>query len=235
MTTYTLYKVSGTTPGLNKQVEGFQFLTDESPKPYTLPRQIMNGTIEYTPCKFVVNTTSDNEALNLVLNSKFRDMEAARDTIIPFSGNGVTIISNGIEENRKILNQMPREAKENLAEYLSYKHATTNEGRQHRKTVDAKNFTELKQQYQEMRGDALKTKILTDFKSELTTARDKKDLVAIVERLKNSKEYKVLATGQDRTTQLLGLKTSSVAAFEKMIEEVKKKVESDATSSYRPR
>lgn len=115
---------------------------------------------------------------------------------------------------------------ENLSEYLSYKYATKDEGREHRYTASTENFKNVKEKYQQMRGDALKTEILADFKDKLAEATDEQSLKQIVAELKGKDEYKILAKGQGLTTQLLGLKTSSVSAFEKMVEETRESIKS---------
>lgn len=117
--------------------------------------------------------------------------------------------------NSESLEQVLSSKGENLSQDLSYKYATFNVERKHRYTADT--FNGLKAKYQEARGDALKTEILADFKAKLEEATDKQGLDQIVKELKKSDEYKILKTGQDVTTRLLGLKTSSVAAFEDMI------------------
>ncbi len=87
------------------------------------------------------------------------------------------------------------------------------------------NGDHLKKELQEFKGDALKTSILKSFKKELDNCDSTDDLKETVTRLKETDEYKTLATGQDRTTRILGLKTSSVKAFEQMIAEKEKELE----------
>jgi effector protein DrrA/SidM len=129
-----------------------------------------------------------------------------------------------LEKNNNVnvdsLEQVLSSKGENLSQYLSYKYAAREDGREHRYTATAENFKDLKDKYQGVRGDALKTEILSNFKDKLAEATDKASLDKIVKQLKSSDEYTILKTGQGRTTQLLGLKTSSVVAFEKMIKEV---------------
>mgnify|MGYP002136638831 FL=1 len=77
------------------------------------------------------------------------------------------------------------------------------------------------QHYKNFRGDVLKTKILSKFKSELEGCTEFLQLQNKVIELKNSDEYKILAKGQGLTTRMFGLKTSSVDAFNKMVDEIK--------------
>ena len=121
---------------------------------------------------------------------------------------------------------------EDLPQYLSYKFATmsNSEGREHKHAASTENFQNLKGKYLEMRGasrgqelegDALKTKILAEFKGALAEATDETSLEKIVETLKGKDEYKILAQGQGTFTKVFGLKTTSVSAFEHMVEEAK--------------
>ncbi len=67
---------------------------------------------------------------------------------------------------------------------------------------------------------------MADFKNRLAEATDEQSLKQAVKELKGKDEYRILATGQGLTTQLLGLKTSSVSAFEKMVEEARESIKS---------
>lgn len=61
---------------------------------------------------------------------------------------------------------------------------------------------------------------MLDFRAALAEAKDKDGLAQIVKTIKNSAEYKILATGQGFTTRFFGLNTSSVSAFNKMVNEM---------------
>ncbi|KTD08968.1 hypothetical protein Lgra_2203 [Legionella gratiana] len=76
------------------------------------------------------------------------------------------------------------------------------------------------QNFKDLKGDLLKSKILHDFKGQLENATAD-NIDQVVEKIKNSKEYKVLATGQGVMTRLLHLDTSSVNAFNEMVAERK--------------
>ncbi|CEG58018.1 hypothetical protein [Legionella fallonii] len=79
--------------------------------------------------------------------------------------------------------------------------------------------------FRDLKGDCLKTRLLLDFKSELTTyaqmCTSKEQFDKHVEELKQSKEYEVLATGQGQVTKIFGLETSSVKAFNNIAAELR--------------
>lgn len=99
-----------------------------------------------------------------------------------------------------------------------YKYYTTNpnKGRwYHFFTVDGKQ-KELPAEYQNSKGDHLKSQILDAFKKQLEGARHLNDLENIIRNLKNTPQYTVLKTGQGLFTRLFGIETSSIAAFRGM-------------------
>ena len=111
-----------------------------------------------------------------------------------------------------------------LAKHLFYEDATTKEGRSHALTATIDKYIDLKDKYKNIQGDALKTEILIHFKNELAEAKNSEDLSTIIERLEKSHEYKVLKTQQGLVGRILNLDTSSVEAFNKMIQEAKEVV-----------
>jgi len=100
-----------------------------------------------------------------------------------------------------------------------YEHQASNEseGRFHLFTASASSVKGFKQDYQAMRGDHLKTKILEDFKRQIENISSPKELKTFKDNLENSPEFKVLNTGQGLFTKITGIKTSSVVALEDMI------------------
>jgi effector protein DrrA/SidM len=119
------------------------------------------------------------------------------------------------------LEQVMSSKGENLAEYLSYAHATRNAGRNHKYMATTDHIDALKGKYEGLRGDALKTEILLQFRIALAQATDRESLEHIVKSLKLSNEYKVLASGQGFTTRFFGLNTSSIIAFQTMVKEAR--------------
>lgn len=119
--------------------------------------------------------------------------------------------------------KMGRELKEN------YAYATADVGRFHKEyAVTAKN---MKQELQGLIGDALKTRILFDFKSSLydnTAPTSSKALKDKVKEFKETPEYRILEKGQGVMTRAfgkLGLKTAaSVKAFEAIVNDKKDKL-----------
>ena len=112
-----------------------------------------------------------------------------------------------------------------LKKSLYYSHASIAESRYH--------FFPLKWTKEEqenipydihgLRGDALKTAILTQFKSSIQNAVSEKDLWTKVNTFKLTPAYNKLATGQGLITTMFRLKTSSVVAFEKIVDEARNK------------
>lgn len=82
------------------------------------------------------------------------------------------------------------------------------------------------------KGDLLKTKILSRLKT-LIEAMDVTKLEAYKKSYRTSDEYKILSLGQGITTRLLGLKTDSVKALEKMITAAEARV-SESKDSPKP-
>lgn len=115
---------------------------------------------------------------------------------------------------------------------LHYQHAvynSTDKSRDHGKhTVSGSEHENLKNQFKNLKGDYLKTRILFHFKEELGKARDSTELEKKVKELKNSEEYQVLEKGQGWATKFFQMDTSSKKAFESMITEFKAKVPSAA-------
>lgn len=106
-----------------------------------------------------------------------------------------------------------------------YRHYTddTEKSRKHNIDVKGSDFAQLNDKFKGFHGDHLKSKILESFKKKLEKATSE-TFEHVVDELKKSVEYSVLATAQGKTTQTFGLKTSSVKAFEKMVKEQKQNI-----------
>lgn len=83
--------------------------------------------------------------------------------------------------------------------------------------VKGEKFTALKEEYKKLRGDHLKTNILLELKRQIGFTSSKEELAALVSKLKESEEYKVLETNQDLTGKIFDFETSSVKAFKEMV------------------
>lgn len=98
-------------------------------------------------------------------------------------------------------------------------------GRWHALEVDSNDFASagqnFKQQYQNQRGDYLKTNILNDFKEKIENTSSPTELDNLIKELERSTEYKVLAKAQGIVTRIFGGETSSIKAFKEMIVEKK--------------
>ena len=116
----------------------------------------------------------------------------------------------------------PAKVKKELSgTHYDYQTDSNAKGRYHALEANLDKCKELKGQYVGQKGDHLKSSILLYFKTEIEKCT-KENLKARVDELKESPQYKVIAKGQGYTTKLFGLETSSVKAFNKMVEEKKK-------------
>lgn len=111
-----------------------------------------------------------------------------------------------------------------------YEHSA---GRHHAFEVIAAKFTGLKEQLMQLKGDHLKSQILLDFKEELAHCKTTEEVEQLKEQWKNKPEYKVLETGQGLITRIFHLQTSSVKAFNTMIDERKHEIEGEPSASVR--
>lgn len=127
-------------------------------------------------------------------------------------------------ENNKISSDKNQETIDILRKILHYSHATlyNPDSRSHRYTVQP--TRSMKNEYQLLEGDALKTAILLDFKLLLDNVDNKSDLTSVIDKFKTSDEYQTITEGQGRYTRAFG-KTSSLKAFEKICDEAKKRVD----------
>ncbi|HHT0594830.1 TPA: hypothetical protein ACTXXA_002992 [Legionella anisa] len=79
-------------------------------------------------------------------------------------------------------------------------------------------------EYQGLKGDYLKSRILLNFKSKLEKATSE-NIDVVVGTLENSPEHRVLATSQGFTTWFFNRDTSSIKAFGEMVSERKSDLE----------
>lgn len=110
---------------------------------------------------------------------------------------------------------------------LHYEFATPSISREH--SYEAEPSADMDVKYQKLRGDALKTAILCDFKESLSEINNSHELEETIKDFKEiagkiTPEYKILATGQDRFTRMFGFQTSSIAAFEAICTDARQRV-----------
>lgn len=129
----------------------------------------------------------------------------------------VQVVAAPVEISRRISLLYPNQVHDN------------NQGRWHAFAVKSK--------YHEQRGDHLKTIILEDFKHQMDKVTTRDELDALVNALKDSHEYGILATGQGFMTKIMGLcttrTTDAVIAFEAMVEEKRGFMERDEQAENR--
>lgn len=104
----------------------------------------------------------------------------------------------------------------------------------HISSVNTDKYTSVKDHLKALKGDALKEAILIDFKKSIDKATNHDELKQIIKDLKGSDEYKTLQTGQGLTTRMLGLTTTSIKAFDKMVEEAEKAIDKDQSAHQAP-
>ncbi|KTD36035.1 exported protein of unknown function [Legionella nautarum] len=110
---------------------------------------------------------------------------------------------------------------------LHYEFATPSISREH--SYEAKPSNDMDVKYQKLRGDALKTALLCDFKDSLSEINNADELEETIKDFKEiggevTPEYKILAAGQDRFTRMFGIKTSSIAALEAICDDARRRV-----------
>lgn len=120
-----------------------------------------------------------------------------------------------------------RNSSGNVAEYLS----GSKENRKHTfYEVSSEDFgrPEYKQEYQGIRGDALKRTILNELKDSLEDVKTKEELEKIKSKFLKSPEMKIIDKAQGRTTHILGMfhlkKTDSHKAVERIFKEAEKRI-----------
>lgn len=117
----------------------------------------------------------------------------------------------------------------------NYKHAITGQesGRWHIDKASVENFKHLKDEYANLRGDALKSQILTKFKLKIEEVTTKEELATLRQQLENKSndEYNILAKGQGLFTKISGMKTSSVQSLEKLFKEKEEQIEAKSRVS----
>lgn len=109
-----------------------------------------------------------------------------------------------------------------------YNFGLDGKGRKHRSPASAKGLDE---KFTGKQGDVLKRAILEDFQEQLAQCQTKESVTQFIERYKTTPEYGVLKTPQDATSKILGLKTSSVKALEKMVDKVSNNLKSENKNS----
>lgn len=83
----------------------------------------------------------------------------------------------------------------------------------------AKPGSGLEEEYKDLRGDILKTRILENFKNKINDINSTEKLTELEGEFKNSPEYAILKKGQGLFTKITGIKTSSIKEVEDMIQQ----------------
>ena len=159
----------------------------------------------------------NGDALRIILSGISTAPVAARDAILsalqrvnPVASKA--ICSELIEQAKKITH---------------YAHASMQSTRSH--AFEAKIKGDFGKDYLALKGDALKTAILLNFKLKLNVSKSTDELKNIVDGLKLTEEYSIIKKGQGITTRFFNLRTDSAIAFEKMVSEVSAKLHLQTT------
>lgn len=173
----------------------------------------------------------------------FKAITALSEAVVPFVDQTKKPSNQEKINLAQTLRQLPPEISEKLINKIKLEnpqHATANlmnpvihtvkntyahrvstplENRAHDYEVNSSKFKNLKEQFQDLKGDYLKSKILENLKSRIENVSSKDELKELKKEIMSSDEYKVLNTGQGLFTKITGIKTSSVKALDAMINE----------------
>ena len=105
-----------------------------------------------------------------------------------------------------------------------YSHATESGSRKHKYEAKYEEANALKKNYNALKGDALKTKILIDIQTEIDNTSTPKELADVLQAFIKKPEYTILETQQGRISQKLGLETSSLKAFNRMVGDAEERI-----------
>ena len=105
---------------------------------------------------------------------------------------------------------------------VEYKHAALTSSRTH--AFSAKPIASVELSSSSLRGDALKTSILIDFKQSIDKITDGEALRETIDAFMLSDSYKVLKKGQGIATRLFSLKKDSIKAFESICNEAQQRI-----------
>lgn len=86
-------------------------------------------------------------------------------------------------------------------------------------SITQTSFREFKQEYSQIREDALRSEILEALKADIDSQQTPEELEIFVDNLKNQANYKILARGQELYTAITGDKPDCIKTLEAMIEQ----------------
>lgn len=168
------------------------------------------------------------ESIESADSAKYEEFKARNRMQKEFSGtNDIANLQRVILKPIIELYSKENIAQKNVAHH--YRHAIYNEsgGRFHLYKVSGAKFSRLPEHLQELRGDHLKSQILLDFKTQLMNANTHQEVDDLVTAFKVKAEYDVLATGQGFITLRFHRPTSSLRAFEHLVNERKQDISTE--------
>ncbi|MGQ3890297.1 hypothetical protein ACQUW5_14940 [Legionella sp. CNM-1927-20] len=190
--------------------------------PYRLGSKEYDDLMKANGGRVILAKTINEELsslLDILSNDGYREEYRSRPILKePPAWHNVSGLRNKVPASTR-----PVHASTNI--HYKYKVDSQEEGRNH---IFKASYAGMKAELQTLKGDFLKSKILSDFQSKISKATNKKELEAIVNKLKFidgdsekglTPEYSVIKTGQGRATRLLGLQTTSDKALDAIIQD----------------
>ena len=220
----------------NNKVEGYLFRKDPSSPWQTGKKEDMKGLENAfnNGGKYFVASDGGNQRL-LINNNKVEGHMFRKDPASPWQTGGKKDMQ-GLEQAFKDSKaathaplhhahynngSKPSSAQENMdvvSKYYAHATKSNDDNRFHLFDVSSEHFHDMK-------GDFLKTKILSEFHKELSKCTDVKKFDAMVNSIVNNNEaYDILKTGQGIITKITGGETSSVTAFKEMVKDLRSKL-----------
>lgn len=193
---------------------------------------IRPGGHHFTQNRKTINVPPQYEQLMLQAYAKIIAASAPKHTAAPTEPhphNNGTDGGHHTSQNKQAstvhpLNAKPMEkpvaiAQQELKKY--YQHSNfKGSSRWHWFTASTGDNQPLTFKYSNLKGDALKSRILMDFKLQLEGCTNKQELDAKAREIKASDAYKILTQSQGIVTSFFKLKTSSVIALDDMISDL---------------
>lgn len=179
-------------------------------------KDLGNGNVRYVP--YVPNPQySTHQSLPGVPWQRTRDLKQRLQGYLTSGTLEPSLISNVLAKlawlDTMISVETPLQGK-HVADY--YQYAQTN--RWHFFTVT----------HHQLTGDQAKAKILSDWLKEIKKCENIEQLGALENKILASQEYEVIKTGTGIVTRLLNLKTDSLKAFDKMLNDAKQSLSPQA-------
>jgi hypothetical protein len=208
----------------------YDYLTGNEPPPKltedAFKKPIFKDIIGKQYQALIVNLTQADPSSRMSLNDAMKELKFI-NVLVKASTMKEVDLQKIIDHKTQVLEVISEKLKSTFYEYGR----EGEKSRGHKHEVDTNQFPQIKERYQNLKGDHLKSKILADFKKQIEKISDKEELAELKSELKKKPEYKVLEKSQGRFTR--DGHTSSVKAFEKMFKEQEDNIGSVVVKSIR--